>query len=103
MRSVLGSLASPCQIMAGGLPVAASSATAASRSQFDPGKTMTAVFIPAPISPPLKGRDGPTLLVGAGVKNGKDPHPNGFAVRPPPCRGRDQGPTPPQAHRRNSR
>src|SRR6185437_14313851 len=40
-----GSSASLCQTIAGLRPVTSSSATARSRSQFDPGKTMTALFM----------------------------------------------------------
>src|SRR5690606_39249457 len=45
IRSAGGSSVSRCQTMSGGVPVARSSATRASRSRFEPGKTMTAVFI----------------------------------------------------------
>src|SRR5206468_10028712 len=46
MKSVpSGSALSLCHTIAGLRPVTSSSATARSRSQFDPGKTMTALFI----------------------------------------------------------
>src|SRR3546814_17763545 len=46
MKSVpAGSCVSRCQTIAGVRPVTVSSATAMSRSQLEPGKTMTAVFM----------------------------------------------------------
>src|SRR5258708_6537114 len=44
-RSTSGSSASRCQTMCGLVPVIFSTATATSRSQLDPGKTTTAVFM----------------------------------------------------------
>src|ERR1700761_282902 len=40
-----GRLVSPCQTMATSCPVTSRSATARSRSQLEPGKTMTALFM----------------------------------------------------------
>src|SRR5690606_1760455 len=40
-----GSAVSRCHTIVGALPVTVSSATAMSRSQLEPGKTMTAVFM----------------------------------------------------------
>src|SRR6476646_7688378 len=53
-----GSSLSVCQTIAGLRPVTSSSATARSRSQLDPGKTMTALFISAsPDRQPLPIRE----------------------------------------------
>src|SRR3954454_24387441 len=64
MKSVpAGSSLSLCHTIAGLRPVTVSSATARSRSQFDPGKTMTALFIHslltgAPASRKICGKSG---------------------------------------------
>src|SRR5436190_23726139 len=65
MKSVpSGSALSRCQTIAGFRPVTSSSATAMSRSQLEPGKTMTALFIqaapgrPIPITRKICGNRG---------------------------------------------
>src|SRR5206468_7217542 len=57
MKSVpSGSALSLCHTIAGLRPVTSSSATARSRSQFDPGKTMTALFIHSLLTGALDSR-----------------------------------------------
>src|SRR6185437_9622495 len=53
-----GSSASLCQTIAGLRPVTSSSATARSRSQFDPGKTMTALFMASVHTGKICGKRG---------------------------------------------
>src|SRR6185437_5576762 len=53
-----GSSASLCQTIAGLRPVTSSSATARSRSQFDPGNTMTALFMPSAHNQKICGKRG---------------------------------------------